>query len=269
MIAPNSGIDEVSGFKIVIPARHASSRLPGKPLLPLAGKPMILHVCDRAREAGADEVIVATDHEEIRVCVENYGIPALMTRREHRNGSERIAEVCAIRGWRDSDVVVNLQGDEPLVPAATIRRLAAALKSSSSARVATLAIAIDRPEELFDPNAVKVVLDRYGHALYFSRAPIPWDRDRFFPDRHPQSLAAGYKRHIGMYAYAVDFLNRYQGWPSGDLEQTESLEQLRILWHGERILVVMLETAPQAGVDTRDDLARVEKALHSGGSGNV
>jgi 3-deoxy-manno-octulosonate cytidylyltransferase (CMP-KDO synthetase) len=256
----------VNGFKIVIPARHASSRLPGKPLLPIAGKPMILHVCDRARAAGADEIIVATDHEGIRNCVENYGIPALMTRTSHRNGTERIAEVCAVRGWCDADVVVNLQGDEPLVPATTIRLLATALQSSSNARVATLATAIDQPDELFDPNAVKVVLDRDGHALYFSRAPIPWDRDRFLPGRKPPSLAAGYKRHIGMYAYAVAFLRRYQDWETSDLEQTESLEQLRILWHGERILVVMLAAAPQAGVDSPEDLWRVEQALQNGWS---
>ncbi|MGH8547400.1 MAG: 3-deoxy-manno-octulosonate cytidylyltransferase [Methylococcales bacterium] len=254
----------MSHFKVVIPARYGSSRLPGKPLLRLAGKPMILHVCDRAREAGAEEVIVATDHDQIRTCVEDYGVCALMTRKEHRNGTERIAEVCEIQGWNDSDIVVNVQGDEPLVPAPTIRRLAAALKYSTISRVATLATAIDSPEELFDPNAVKVVVDRSGHALYFSRAPIPWDSDRFNPIQKPRSLAADYQRHIGMYAYSVEFLNRYKDWQTSDLEQIESLEQLRILWHGERILVIRIETAPEAGVDTRDDLIRVEEALRAG-----
>ncbi|MCI0667998.1 MAG: 3-deoxy-manno-octulosonate cytidylyltransferase [Methylococcaceae bacterium] len=253
-------------FRIVIPARYGSLRLPAKPLLPIAGKPMILHVCDRAREVGADQVIVATDHEEILACVEDYGVCALMTRKEHRNGTERIAEVCDIQGWDDSDIVVNLQGDEPLVPAAMIRGLALALESATSARVATLATAIDSPQELFDPNAVKVVVDRAGHALYFSRAPIPWDRDRFSPWQKPHSLAADYRRHIGMYAYSVAFLHRYKGWPTGDLEGVEKLEQLRILWHGERILVIPVESAPEAGVDTREDLVRVERALRHGGT---
>jgi 3-deoxy-manno-octulosonate cytidylyltransferase (CMP-KDO synthetase) len=254
-------------FKVVIPARYASSRLPGKPLLALAGKPMILHVCDRAREAGAEDVVVATDHEEILACVEDYGIDALMTRIEHRNGTERIAEVCEVRGWSDSQIVVNLQGDEPLVPAATIRTLAAALQSGATACVATLATAINRPDELFDPNAVKVVVDRLGHALYFSRAPIPWDRDRFIPGQKPGSLDADYQRHIGMYAYSVGFLNRYKSWATSDLEQIESLEQLRILWQGERILVIRVETAPEAGVDTREDLIRVDEALRRSGPG--
>jgi 3-deoxy-manno-octulosonate cytidylyltransferase (CMP-KDO synthetase) len=160
--------------------------------------------------------------------------------------------------------VVNVQGDEPLAPASLNRRLAAALRTSTVIRVATLATVIDSPEELFDPNAVKVVVDRSGHALYFSRAPIPWDRDRFTPGQKPGSLGADYKRHIGMYAYSVDFLNRYKSWQTSDLEQIESLEQLRILWHGERILVIGIDTAPQAGVDTRDDLLRVEQTLRAG-----
>ncbi|MGR9107190.1 MAG: 3-deoxy-manno-octulosonate cytidylyltransferase [Gammaproteobacteria bacterium] len=251
----------MKGFRVVIPARHGSSRLPGKPLLPLAGKPMILHVCDRARESGAREIIVATDHEAIRACVEDYGIPSLMTSTEHRNGTERLAEVCAVLGWPDADIVVNLQGDEPLVPPETIRGLAKTLESAANARVATLATSIHNADELFDPNAVKVVLDRDGYALYFSRAPIPWDRDRFIAGRAVQDLGANYKRHIGMYAYSVEFLRRYQGWGPSELERIESLEQLRILWYGERILVAMLESAPQAGVDTPEDLARVEKAL--------
>ena len=177
---------QCESFKVVIPARYASSRLPGKPLMPLAGKPMILHVCDRALEAAADEVIVATDNDEIRTCVEDYGVSAVMTRKAHRNGTERIAEVCEIYGWGVSDIVVNLQGDEPLVPASMICRLAAELESCQTASVATLATGIDRPEELFNPNAVKVVLDSRRHALYFSRAPIPWDRGLDRPEyRHP------------------------------------------------------------------------------------
>lgn len=248
-------------FKIVIPARYGSSRLPGKPLLPIAGKPMVRHVCDRAREAGADEVVVATDHEEIAACVEDYGLCALMTRKEHRNGAERIAEVCERRGWSDSEIVVNLQGDEPLVPAAMVRGLAGALEDCVTAQVATLATRIVRPEELFDPNAVKVVVDHVGHALYFSRAAIPWDRDRFTASEKPRSLAERYLRHIGIYAYSVGFLNRYKNWRVTDLEEIEKLEQLRILWYGERILVVPVETAPPAGVDTGDDLLRVEQAL--------
>lgn len=253
----------MSHFKVVIPARYASSRLPGKPLLPIAGKPMILHVCDRAQEAVADEVVVATDNNEIRACVEDYGVSAVMTRKAHRNGTERIAEVSEIRGWRGSDIVVNLQGDEPLVPASTISQLAAALESCETAAVATLATAIDSFDELFNTNAVKVVLDCSGHALYFSRAPVPWDRDHFRLDQKLCGSVAGYKRHIGLYAYSVDFLSRYKNWPTTDLEQIESLEQLRILWQGERILVVTVETAPEAGVDNQDDLIRVEQALRA------
>ena len=256
----------MGGFKVVIPARYASSRLPGKPLLAIAGKPMILHVCDRAREAGADDVIVATDHEAIISCVEAYGICALMTRKEHRNGTERIAEVCDLLDWKPSEIIVNLQGDEPLVPAETIRVLAAALMSDQSARVATLATRIVRADELFDANAVKVVIDHNGHALYFSRAPIPWDRDRFVAGVKPDVLTADYLRHVGMYAYSVDFLKRYLDWQASALEEIESLEQLRILWHGEPILVIVIDTAPEAGVDTSNDLARVERALRNRGN---
>ena len=248
---------------MVIPARHGSTRLPGKPLLEIAGKAMVLHVCDRARESGACEIVVATDHEAIRDCAEAYGVRAIMTRSEHRNGSERLAEVCEALAWKDADIVVNLQGDEPLVPAATIRRLARALQAAESTQVATLASPIENPAELFDPNAVKVVVDHSDHALYFSRAPIPWNRDHFSPGRIPQNLSHVYRRHIGMYAYSVAFLNRYKSWPISELEQIESLEQLRILWHGERILVVMLELAPEAGIDTPEDLDRVAKALRT------
>lgn len=255
-----------SPFKVVIPARYGSSRLPGKALVPLAGKPMILHVCDRAKEAAADDVIVATDNDEIRACVEEYGVSAVMTRKEHTNGSERIAEVCDICAWSDSDLVVNLQGDEPLVPASLICRLATEIESCSTASVGTLATVIERPEELFDPNVVKVVVDNKRHALYFSRAPIPWDRDRFRMENKPCDISSGFLRHIGMYGYSVDFLRRYKNWPTNNLEMTESLEQLRILWQGERILVAIVETAPEAGVDTQEDLVRVEKVLRDDSS---
>ena len=253
----------MAGFKIVIPARYASSRLPGKPLLQIAGKAMILHVCDRAREAKAEQVIVATDCDEIAECVEGYGVTAVMTRPDHSNGTERIAEVCEVLGWQDSDLVVNLQGDEPLVPAAVIRSLASALDHCDTACVATLATEISDGAELFNPNAVKVVLDRDGHALYFSRATIPWDRDGFAGDAQAGLVAGGHKRHIGMYAYSVEFLRRYREWPVTGLERMESLEQLRILWNGERVLVVTVDSAPEAGVDTAEDLVRVEGVLRN------
>ncbi|MEI6066673.1 MAG: 3-deoxy-manno-octulosonate cytidylyltransferase [Methylococcaceae bacterium] len=248
-------------FKVVIPARYASTRLPGKPLLAIAGKPMIAHVCERAQEAGAEEIIVATDDERIFKTVGGLGIKAVMTRPDHQSGTERIAEVAGYCGWADNEIIVNLQGDEPLIPPATIHQVALALAGQQQAGIATLAAKIIDSEEIFNPNAVKVVLNKAGYALYFSRAPIPWEREAFANSGKTPSGAVPYLRHIGLYAYTVDFLKRYCSWEPSPLESVEALEQLRILWHGEAILVKIVDQTPQAGVDTQEDLLRVERVL--------
>ena len=248
-------------FKVVIPARYGSSRLLGKPLLDIAGKPMIVHVCERAQEAHAEEVVVATDDQRIFQAVTDLGIKAVMTRADHQSGTERIAEVARLCGWSGDDIIVNLQGDEPLIPPESIREVAAALATQKLAGIATLAAKIINSEEIFNPNAVKVVLNQAGYALYFSRAPIPWERGVFdLKDKAP-SGAVPYLRHIGLYAYRVDFLNRYCSWPASALESVEALEQLRILWQGEAILVKVIDNTPEAGVDTQEDLLRVTRVL--------
>lgn len=248
-------------FKVVIPARYASTRLPGKPLLTIAGKPMIAHVCQRALEADAEQIIVATDDERIFHAVSELGIKAVMTRPDHQSGTERIAEVAQLCGWADSEIIVNLQGDEPLIPPVIIREVAAALAGQQQAGIATLAAKIIDIEEIFNPNAVKVVLNKSGYALYFSRAPIPWERDAFsLSDRTPSGKLP-YLRHIGLYAYRVDFLNRYCAWDASPLESVEALEQLRILWHGQEVLVKIVDQSPEGGVDTQEDLRRVERVL--------
>jgi 3-deoxy-manno-octulosonate cytidylyltransferase (CMP-KDO synthetase) len=252
-----------TAFKVVIPARYASTRLPGKPLLDIAGKPMIAHVCQRALEADAEQVVVATDDQRIFDTVTALGIQAVMTNPNHQSGTERLAEVAQILGWSAETIVVNLQGDEPLIPTAYIRDVAEALASQSQAGIATLAAKIHDAEEVFNPNAVKVVLDKNGYALYFSRAPIPWDRASFPDDYNPQTASLPHLRHIGMYAYRVSFLQDYCNWQPSTLESVESLEQLRILWHGEKVLVKVVEKTPEAGVDTEADLLRVTKRLMS------
>lgn len=250
----------MSGFKIVIPARYGSTRLPGKPLLPVAGKPMIVHVCERALEAG-DEVYLATDDQRICEAVAGLPVTALLTRPEHASGTERIAEVADTLGWPDDALVVNLQGDEPLMRPELIRSLAGALAGQSAARVATLAAPIHDPAEVFNPNAVKVVTDQRGHALYFSRAPMPWHRDSFAQPQPHLPEGFPWLRHIGIYAYSAGFLRQYVNWPVSRLEVVEALEQLRILWQGEPVLVVPVEQAPEAGIDTEADWRRVEAAL--------
>ncbi|MDO9423333.1 MAG: 3-deoxy-manno-octulosonate cytidylyltransferase [Methylobacter sp.] len=248
-------------FKVVIPARYGSTRLPGKPLLNIAGKPMIAHVCERAQEADADEVIVATDDARIFQTVSDLGFKAVMTRADHQSGTERIAEVVRLCGWADDEIIVNLQGDEPLIPPTYIRDVAAALAGQQQAGIATLAAKITDSEEIFNPNAVKVVLNKAGYALYFSRAPIPWERDAFTLTGGKPSGKSPYLRHIGLYAYTVGFLNRYCLWDASMLESVESLEQLRILWHGEAVRVKIVDRTPAAGIDTQEDLLRVEQAL--------
>jgi 3-deoxy-manno-octulosonate cytidylyltransferase (CMP-KDO synthetase) len=247
-------------FKVVIPARYASTRLPGKPLLKIAGQPMIAHVCQRAVEAKADAVVVATDDQRIFDTINALGFQAVMTDPNHQSGTERINQVAQQLGWADDDIVVNLQGDEPLIPPEYIRDVALALGDQQKAGIATLAAEIVDKDEVFNPNSVKVVLNQAGYALYFSRAAIPWDRDSFSSEG-TLSQAMPYLRHIGMYAYTVKFLKGYCLWTPSVLETIESLEQLRILWYGQSILVKTVEKTPEAGVDTQADLERVERVM--------
>jgi len=242
-------------FRVVIPARYDSSRLPGKVLLPLAGKPMLQWVHERARSSKAAEVIVATDDERIAGAARGFGADVAMTGRTHVSGTDRIAEVAATRGWQDDDIVVNVQGDEPLIPPAVIDQVAALLHSHVRADIATLAARIDQPGDLNDPNNVKVACDTGGRALYFSRAPIPWNRDAV------NTLTPASLRHIGIYAYRVAALRRLASLPVSRLEQIEKLEQLRALENGMEIRVALACERPLADVNTAADLERAERAL--------
>lgn len=244
-------------FKVVIPARYGSARLPGKPLLAIAGKPLIRHVYERARQSAAGEVVVATDDARIADACNAFGADVEMTGAGHHSGSDRIAEVIASRGWGPDTLVVNLQGDEPCMPSALIDQVARDLAGHDRVGMATLAYAIGDPEDLFDPHVVKVVTDDAGYALYFSRAPIPWHRDEFLDGCKPLPKGVRFLRHIGIYAYRAAFLQRFVGWPPAPLELAESLEQLRVLWHGERIHTSLAREEPGPGVDTAADVERV------------
>ncbi len=246
-------------FKVVIPARFASSRLPGKPLADIAGKPMVVRVAEQAAQSGASEILIATDHEDVSTAVKRHGFAALMTRADHASGTDRIAEVAALRGWDDDAIVVNVQGDEPCIEPELINRVARELADDAGAAVATACHPIGSAGEFFNPNVVKVVCDHLGHALYFSRAPIPWPRDAFAGGRErlPQDLPA--RRHVGIYAYRVAFLRRYGALGEAPLEHFEALEQLRVLWHGFRIRVAEIQQAPEGGVDTAEDLERIRR----------
>ncbi|MBN8770655.1 MAG: 3-deoxy-manno-octulosonate cytidylyltransferase [Thiobacillus sp.] len=243
-------------FRVVIPARYASSRLPGKPLADIGGRPMVLHVLDRALQAGAESVVVATDDVRVRQAVEAAGHQALMTSPDHQSGTERLVEVAETLGWPDGTLVVNVQGDEPLIDPALIREAARQLVLHDDAVMATLAHPIHDHADFVNPNVVKVVADEAGYALYFSRAPIPWPRDAF-ATQQPMPHEFGALRHIGLYAYRVGFLRTYASLASSPLERYEMLEQLRVLWHGHRISLGVTPIAPAPGVDTPEDLARV------------
>jgi 3-deoxy-manno-octulosonate cytidylyltransferase (CMP-KDO synthetase) len=246
-------------FKVVIPARYASTRLPGKPLLDIGGKPMIHHVHTRAIESGADQVVVATDDNRIAECVRDFGGEVCMTQADHRSGTDRIAEVVKQYGWKADEIVVNLQGDEPDMPSALLLQVAMDMDAHPDASMTTLSAKLSEKAQLFDPNVVKLVTDAKGYALYFSRAPIPWDRDQFTDQEKIPDLVDGYYRHIGLYAYRAGFLARYVQWSAAPLEATESLEQLRVLWHGERIHVSEAAIMPGHGVDTQQDLDLVNR----------
>jgi 3-deoxy-manno-octulosonate cytidylyltransferase (CMP-KDO synthetase) len=252
-------------FTLVIPARYASSRLPGKALADIAGKPMVVHVADRARESGAAEVIVATDDHRIVDAVERHGHAALMTRADHASGTDRIAEVAVARGWSDDRIVVNVQGDEPRIPATLIRSVAQQLEAHRDAAIATACHPIHDAGEMFDPNAVKVVMDKDGYALYFSRAPIPYARDAFRLDQSRLPAGLPVYRHLGLYAYRCGFLRAYSGVPPAAIEQFEALEQLRALAHGYRISVAITRDAPEPGVDTAADLEKMRRAFSGAG----
>ena len=246
-------------FRVVIPARYASTRLPGKPLADIAGKPMVVRVVEAAQQSGAEEIIVATDDARVSEAVAAHGHTVVMTRGDHASDTDRIAEVAAQRGWNDDTIVVNVQGDEPLIDPALITDVARALDADRAASIATAAHRIQDIADFLNPNVVKVVTAASGHALYFSRAPIPWDRDGLAQQKETLPSALVARRHIGLYAYRVGFLSRYGGLAPAPIEQWEALEQLRALWHGFHIHVIECAYAPQPGVDTPADLERVRE----------
>lgn len=254
------------GFNLVVPARYGSSRLPGKPLADIGGRPMIWHVWQRATESGAENVVIATDHAEIKSVCEDFGADVEMTSANLPSGTDRVAEVARLRGWDDDSIVVNVQGDEPLLPATLIDQVAACLSSGSDCEVATLCAPLASTDELFDQNVVKVVRNLRGEALYFSRAPIPWARESLAGTRaqggDPPSIAGmECMRHIGIYAYSIRLLRRFVGWSPTPLERLEQLEQLRLLENGESIATDVASEAPPAGVDSEADLNRVRLLL--------
>ncbi|PRP69965.1 3-deoxy-manno-octulosonate cytidylyltransferase [Chromobacterium amazonense] len=248
----------MSGFIVVIPARLASSRLPGKPLADIAGKPMVVRVAEQAAKSRAARVVVATDHADILAACAAHGVEAVLTREDHASGTDRLAEVAAKLALPADARVVNVQGDEPLIDPALIDRLAALLEETD-APVATLAHAIHDAADHFNPNVVKVALDKNGRALYFSRAAIPYARDAYAADRSALPAGLPVYRHIGLYGYRAGFLADYANLTPGPLEQYEALEQLRVLWHGYSIMVAVASEAPAAGVDTPEDLERVRR----------
>ncbi|MEN9419136.1 MAG: hypothetical protein RI988_2756 [Pseudomonadota bacterium] len=247
------------GFHVLIPARLASTRLPGKPLADIGGVPMVVRVARQAQAAGAESVVVAADDAQVvRACAQ-HGVSAVLTRPDHPSGSDRLAEACTLLGLDGQDIVVNLQGDEPLMPPALLSRCAALLAEHPDCVMATVAHPIEAVEDFRNPNVVKVVLDARSRALLFSRAPLPWWRDAPSPQALPIEPVP--LRHLGLYAYRARFLRGFPGLAPAPLERTEALEQLRVLWHGERIAVHVADAAPAAGVDTPEDLARVRALL--------
>ena len=246
-------------FRVVIPARYASTRFPGKSLADLCGKPMLQHVYNCALASGAEEVVIATDDDRIKSVAEEFGATVCMTSPDHPSGTDRLAEVSLIRGWDIDDIVVNLQGDEPLTPAEILKQVALNLADHPKAGIATLSTPIQTADDVFDPNIVKVVADAEGYALYFSRAPIPWNRD------HGKELsdeqATAYQRHLGIYAYRVSFLHAYTNMLACELEITEKLEQLRALHSGVAIHVEEAVKLPGPGIDTPDDLIAVARLI--------
>lgn len=254
--------DSPMPFKIVVPARYASTRLPAKPLLDLGGKPMVVRVAERGLLSGAEEVWVATDHAEVLAAVKQHGLSALMTRTDHPTGTDRLAEVVEQRGWSDDTIIVNVQGDEPLIDPALIARTAQHL-ADSGADIATLGCPLGDAADFFNPNVVKLTCREDGDALYFSRAPIPYARDHFSGENGKFSLPAGLPayRHVGLYAYRAHFLRAFAHLPPSPLERFEALEQLRALSNGFRISVMIVDHPPLPGVDTPEDAKRMQEAF--------
>jgi len=248
-------------FRVVIPARWASTRLPGKPLADIAGKPMVVRVAEAAAKSGATEICIATDDECVMSAVLANGFNAIMTRVDHLSGTDRLAEVVKLKGWENEAIVVNVQGDEPLIDPALINSVAMALADDPDAAIATAAHPLSELAEFLNPNTVKVVADGQGRALYFSRAPIPWPRDAFAINQCGLPIGLPARRHIGLYAYRVSFLRQYSQLSPSMLEQWESLEQLRALANGFVIRVVDCLDAPAPGVDTPEDLDRVRQVF--------
>jgi 3-deoxy-manno-octulosonate cytidylyltransferase (CMP-KDO synthetase) len=248
-------------FSVIIPARYAATRLPGKPLLDIAGKPMIQHVYERAMESGAERIVIATDDKRIEAAVNGFGGEVCLTADTHRSGTDRIAEVTEKFQLTDEQIIVNLQGDEPLMPPTVIRQVAQNLSQQTGVSMATVCAPIITAAELFDPHIVKVVKDKNDLAIYFSRASIPWDRKAFSSTTEMLPEHSVHFRHIGLYAYRVGFLKDYVQWPHCALEDMESLEQLRTIWHGHRIHVAEAVEISLAGVDTERDLAVVKDYL--------
>lgn len=252
-------------FTVVIPARYGSTRLPGKPLLDIAGKPMVQRVWEQASRSAASSLVIATDDTRIRDVAQGFGAQVCMTSSEHPSGTDRLQQVARELGWDDEQIVVNVQGDEPLIPPAVIDQVAANLATRPQAGMATLCEPLEKLEELLNPNAVKVVADREGMALYFSRAPIPWPRDAFAQSREAMPSEGQWQRHIGIYAYRTRFLHQYVTWEPAPLELLESLEQLRALYNGERIHVAPAVQPVPGGVDTQQDLDAVCAGLGAAG----
>jgi 3-deoxy-manno-octulosonate cytidylyltransferase (CMP-KDO synthetase) len=252
-------------FTVVIPARYGSTRLPGKPLLDIAGKPMVQRVWEQASRSAASSLVIATDDTRIREVAEGFGAQVCMTSAQHPSGTDRLQQVAREMSWDEEQIVVNVQGDEPLIPPAVIDQVAANLATRPQAGMATLCEPLETLEELLNPNAVKVVADREGMALYFSRAPIPWPRDAFAQTRDAMPSQGQWQRHIGIYAYRTRFLHQYVTWEPAPLELLESLEQLRALYNGERIHVAPALQPVPGGVDTQQDLDAVCASLGAAG----
>lgn len=252
----------MSHFHVVIPARHASTRLPGKPLLLIAGKPMVVRVAEQAAQSGAQQIWIATDHHAIANVAHEHGFKACLTRESHASGTDRIAEVVEQLGWPDDTIVVNVQGDEPLIPSALIRAVANHLNDHPECAIATACHPIHDETAMRNPNIVKTVLDKHGNALYFSRATIPYPRDAF-AQLKPLPADLPILRHIGIYAYRAGFLRAYGQLAPAAIEHFEALEQLRALYHGYKIGVVIAEQAPPGGVDTEQDLQTVRQIFEA------
>lgn len=253
-------------YTVVIPARYASTRLPGKPLIDIVGKPMIEHVYDQACRSSASRVVIATDDRRIEKAAHGFGAEVVMTAADHLSGTDRLEEVSRLLGFAEDEIIVNVQGDEPLIPPGIINQVAANLAAHPEAGIATLCERVDDIQSVFNPNIVKVVSDSQGRALYFSRAPIPWAREAFMTPEGREHMPEGIElyRHIGLYAYRVSLLRDFVEWEPAPLELSESLEQLRALWHGAVIHVDVARERPFAGVDTAEDLQRIRNRIEEG-----